>query len=123
MAKTGQYYALCVENENGESEIAFIDLGRHEELGNIVGMDVYTAPDGDLQRKNLGTYADIDEEITISAVSLEELLDAMNRGYPTSVYLDGRKLAGSVFKGMVKSELGLPIKQPRLIRLDEPDHN
>jgi hypothetical protein len=84
-------------------------------------MAVYTAPDGELQRKNLSTYEDMDEEITISAVSREDLLDAMNRCYPSSDYLDGRKLAGSVFKGMLKTELGLPIKHPRLIRLDEPD--
>jgi hypothetical protein len=29
----GQYYALCVKNESGESEGAFFELERDEELG------------------------------------------------------------------------------------------
>jgi hypothetical protein len=121
LRKVEQYYALCAENERGESEVAFFDLGYEEGYGQMVGMSVYTAADGDLQRENLSTYVDSDEPITIAPVSHQDLLDAMNRGYPSSIYLDGRKLAGSVFKGMLKTELGLPIKHPRLIRLEDPD--
>jgi hypothetical protein len=45
----------------------------------------------------------------------------MNRGYPSFLYLDGRKLAGSVFRGMLMTELGLPIKHPRWVRLEDPE--
>jgi hypothetical protein len=45
----------------------------------------------------------------------------MNRGEPSSVYLDGKKLAGSVFRGIVKTELGLPIKHPQWVRPDDLD--
>jgi hypothetical protein len=45
----------------------------------------------------------------------------MQRNMPTSVFIDGRKVAGSVFRGMLKSELGLPIKDPRIIRLDDAE--
>ena len=35
--------------------------------------------------------------------------------------LDGKRLAGSVFKAMLKDALGIPLRQPRIVRLDEPD--
>ena len=30
-------------------------------------------------------------------------------------------MAGSVFKAMLEEELGIPLRQPRIVRLDEPD--
>jgi hypothetical protein len=39
----------------------------------------------------------------------------------TDPHLDGERIAGSVFKAMLEIGLGIPLHQPRLIRLDEPD--
>ncbi len=39
----------------------------------------------------------------------------------SSVFLDGKKLARSVFVGMLKTELGLPIKHPQWVRLDDAE--
>lgn len=36
MTERTQYYALCVTNEDGEGEIAFLDLGKNE-LGQVRG--------------------------------------------------------------------------------------
>ena len=111
-----QYYALCVrgeEEEVGKVQIAFLHLRQDEELGNILGIAVYTAPDGEVQREHLQAYAP--DEVFIAPVSHKELLHELSEGMPTSILLDGEKIAGSVFKGMIKDELGLPIKRPRVI--------
>ena len=110
-----QYYALCVqgEEEAGKGEIAFLHLRQDEELGEILGIAVYTAPDGEVQREHLAAYAS--DDVFIAPVSHEELFNALNRGMPSTVLLGGEKIAGSVFKGIVKDELGLPIKSPRII--------
>jgi hypothetical protein len=57
----------------------------------------------------------------VTPIRPEDLLETMNRGYPSFLYLDGRKLAGSVFRGMLMTELGLPIKHPRWVRLEDPE--
>ena len=120
MEKIDRYYALCTdeEEEEGKREVAPLLLRLDEELGAVMGMAVYTAPDGDVQREDLANW---EGEAMISPVSREDLLDAMDRIYPSSVFLDGKKLAGSVFKGLLKGEIGLPIKHPRPIRLDDLD--
>ena len=110
-----QYYALCVEDEHGEPEIAFFELTR-EALPGALGISLYTSPDGELQRKHLQ-----DDQVLIVSRSHEDLLEAISTGVPSSVYLDGERIAGSVFKAMLEIDLGIPIHQPRLIRLDEPD--
>ena len=110
-----QYYALCVEDEHGEPEIAFFELTR-EALPGALGISLYTSPDGELQRKHLQ-----DDQVLIVPRSHEDLLEAVSTGVPSSVYLDGERIAGSVFKAMLEIDLGIPIHQPRLIRLDEPD--
>jgi hypothetical protein len=110
-----QYYALCVEDEHGEPELAFFELTR-EALPGALGICLYTSPDGELQRRHL-QYG----EVLIVPRSHEDLLEAISTGVPSSVYLDGERLAGSVFKAMLEIDLGIPIHQPRLIRLDEPD--
>ena len=110
-----QYYALCVEDEHGEPEIAFFELTR-EALPGALGISLYTSPDGELQRKHLQ-----DDQVLIVSRSHEDLLEAVSTGVPSSVYLDGERIAGSVFKAMLEIDLGIPIHQPRLIRLDEPD--
>ncbi len=117
MQKIDRYYALCAENEDGEEGIAPLFLRRDEERGTVLGMAVYTSPDGEAQQEDLKRW---EGTTRIAPVSREDLLDAMNRVYPSSVFLDGKKLAGSVFKGLLKSELGLPIKRPRPIRIDDP---
>jgi hypothetical protein len=38
-----QYYALCVEDEQGEPEIAFFELS-NEALPGALGISLYTAP-------------------------------------------------------------------------------
>jgi hypothetical protein len=110
-----QYYALCVEDERGEPEIAFFELTR-EALPGAMGISLYTSPDGELQRRHLQ-----DEQVLIVPMSHEDLLQAITSGVPSSVYLDGERIAGSVFKAMLEIDLRIPIHQPRLIRLDEPD--
>jgi hypothetical protein len=109
------YYALCVEGEQGEPEIAFFELTR-EALPGALGISLYTSPDGELQRRHLRN-----DEVLIVPRSHEDLLEAITSGVPSSVYLDGERIAGSVFKAMLEIDLGIPIHQPRLIRLDEPD--
>jgi hypothetical protein len=109
-----QYYALCVEEEDGSTEIAFFELGR-EALPGALGISLYTSPDGELQRRHL------QDDVVIVAKSPRDLLEALNTGVPSSVFVDGKRIAGSVFKAMLEGDLGIPLRQQRLIRLDEPD--
>ena len=111
-----QYYALCVVEEDGSTEIAFFELTR-EALPGALGISIYTSPDGQLQRRHLQE----NDEVVIVAKSPRDLLEAMSTGVPSSVFVDGERIAGSVFKAMLKEELGMPLRQPRLIRLEEPD--
>ena len=104
-----------MEDEHGEPEIAFFELTR-EALPGALGISLYTSPDGELQRNHLQ-----DDQVLIVSRSHEDLLEAISTGVPSSVYLDGERIAGSVFKAMLEIDLGIPIHQPRLIRLDEPD--
>jgi hypothetical protein len=109
-----RYYVLkSVEGEEGEEEIAFLDLGKDEQFGQLVGMALYTTPDGQAQRENLNKHRGA---LMIARVSHEELLDAVERVMPTSVFVDGKQVAGSVFVRMLREELGIPIRMPRLIR-------
>jgi hypothetical protein len=110
-----QYYALCVEDENGELEVAYFELEETDPPG-ALGMSVYTAPDGELQRRHLENVVDVD--IVIAQKSHEDLLEAMHTGVPSSVYVDGEKLSGAVFKARLKDALGIPLRQPRIVRLD-----
>jgi hypothetical protein len=111
-----QYYALCVEEDDGSTEIAFFELGR-EALPGALGISLYTSPDGELQRRHLQA----DGDVVIVAKSPRDLLEAMSTGVPSSVFIDGERMAGSVFKAMLKEDLGIPLRQPRIVRLDEPD--
>jgi hypothetical protein len=112
-----QYYALCVEEEDGSTEIAFFEL-RREALPGALGISLYTSPDGELQRRHLQQGND---HVLIVSKSPRHLLEAMNTGVPSSVFVDGERIAGSVFKAMLQDELGFPLRQPRIVRLDEPD--
>ena len=109
-----QYYALCVEEEDGRTEIAFFEL-RREALPGALGISLYTSPDGELQCRHL------QEGVVIVAKSPRDLLEALNTGVPNSVFVNGERIAGSVFKAMLKEELGIGLGQPRIVRLDEPD--
>ena len=113
-----QYYALCVEEEDGSTEIAFFEL-RREALPGALGISLYTSPDGELQRRHLQG----NDHVVIVAKSPRDLLEAMNTGVPSSVYIDGKRMAGSVFKAMLKESLGIKLRQPRIVRLDEPDES
>jgi hypothetical protein len=117
MTEGRRYYVLSVEWEEGAPEIAFFHLRDDEELGQLVATAAYTAPDGEAQQKDLARYPNT----FIQEVRPEELLDTVQREYPTSVFLDGRQLAGSVFVGMLKTELGLPIRRPRRVKPEDPD--
>src|SRR5215211_6045771 len=110
-----QYYALCVEEEDGSTEIAFFELTR-EALPGALGISLYTSPDGELQRRHLQNG-----EVVIVAKSPRDLLEAMNTGVPNSIFVDGERIAGSVFKAMLQEDLGTRVRQPRIVRLDEPD--
>ena len=105
-----------MEDEHGEPEIAFFELSR-EALPGALGISLYTAPDGELQRKHLQG----NDHVVIVAKSPHDLLEAMNTGVPSSVFLDGERIAGSVFKAMLEEDLGFSLRQPRIVRLDEPD--
>jgi len=112
-----QYYALCVEEEDGgTAEIAFFEL-RREALQGALGISLYTSPDGELQRRHLQQ----DDHVVIVAKSTRDLLEAMNTGVPSTVFVDGERIAGSVFKAMLEEDLGMPLRQPRIVRLEEPD--
>jgi hypothetical protein len=111
-----QYYALCVEEEDGSTEIAFFEL-RREALPGALGISLYTSPDGELQR----THLQQGDHLVIVAKSPRDLLEAMNTGVPNSVFVDAKRIAGSVFKAMLQDELGISLRQPRMVRLDEPD--
>src|SRR5829696_1054782 len=112
-----QYYALCVEEEDGSTEIAFFEL-RREALPGALGISLYTSPDGALQRRHLQQD---DDHVVIVAKSPRDLLEAMNTGVPSTVFVDGERIAGSVFKAMLEEDLGFPLRQPRIVRLDESD--
>ena len=109
---------MCVEDEEGTTEVAYFELG--EGAMGALGMSVYTAPDGELQRRHLENVDDVD---VIAPKSHEELLDAMYTGVPSSVYVDGERISGAVFKARLKNTLGIPLRQPRIVRLDEPDRD
>src|SRR5215204_1567051 len=111
-----QYYALCVDEEDGSTEIAFFELSR-ESLPGALGISLYTSPDGELQRRHL------QDDVVIVAKSPRDLLEALNTGVPSSVFVDGKRIAGSVFKAVLKENLGMTLRQPRIVRLDEPDMN
>ena len=108
-----QYYALCVEDEAGTTEVAYFELG--EGAVGALGMSVYTAPDGEQQRRHLEDIDDVD--IVIAPKSHEELLDAMYTGVPSSIYVDGERISGAVFKARLENTLGIPVRQPRIVRL------
>ena len=59
--------------------------------------------------------------MVIQKASHEELLDTMQREHPRSVFLDGQKVAGFDFTGLLQTEPGQPIKHPRRVKLDDPD--
>jgi hypothetical protein len=35
----------------------------------------------------------------------------------SSVYVDGERISGSVFKARLENALGIPVRQPRIVRL------
>jgi len=111
-----QYSPECVEEEDGSTEMALFERGRGA-LPGALGISLYTSPDGELQRRHLQE----DNDVVIVAKSPRDLLEAMNTGVPSSVFLDGERIAGSVFKAMLEEDLGFPLRQPRIVRLDEPD--
>jgi len=111
-----QYYALCVEEEDGSTEIAFFELRREAHQG-ALGISLYTSPDGNLQRRHLQEG----NHVVIVAKSPRDLLEAMNTGVPSTVFVDGERMAGSVFKAMLEEDLGIRLRQPRIVRLEEPD--
>jgi hypothetical protein len=84
-------------------------------LGQILALAVYTSEDGGQQREDLQRYNNTE----IMPISAQELLALIPSGSCSSVFLDGRKPARSVLAGMLKTELSLPIKDPRWNRLDD----
>ena len=98
-------------------EIAFFEL-RREALQGALGISLYTSADGQLQRRHL---REEDDHVAVVAKSPRDLLEAMTTGVPSTVYLDAERIAGSVFKAMLEEDLGFPLRQPRIVRLDEPD--
>ncbi len=57
MKRAERYYVLkLVEGEEGDGEIAYLDLGKDEQFGQLVGMALYTTPDGQAQREDLNKH-------------------------------------------------------------------
>src|SRR5215217_4821078 len=113
-----QYYAMCVEDEEGTTEVAYFELG--EGAMGALGMSVYTAPDGELQRRHLENVDDVD--IVIVPKGHEELLDAMYVGFPSSVYVDGQRVSRSVLTVKLTAAPPTPPRQPRIVHLDSDPH-
>jgi hypothetical protein len=86
---------------------------RTRSLSQLVGMALYTTPNGQAQREDLNKHRGA---LMVAPVSHEGLLEAVGRVMPTSVFVDGKRVAGSVFVRMLREELGIPIRMPRLIR-------
>ena len=106
-----------MEEEDGSTaEIAFFEL-RREALQGALGISLYTSPDGELQRRHLQGKGDV----VIVAKSPLDLLEAMTTGVQSTVFVDGERMAGSVFKAMLEEDLRMPLRQPRILRLEEPD--
>jgi hypothetical protein len=76
----GQYYVLSQEGEP-----VFIPLRDEPGYGRILALAVYTSEDGGQQREDLQRYKDTE----VMAISGEDLLDAVDHGMPSTVYLDG----------------------------------
>jgi hypothetical protein len=112
VAEPKQYYVL-----GQEGKPVFIELGYEPGYGRILALAVYTSEGGGQQREDLQRYKDT-EMIPMSA---EEILALIPSGSCSTVFLDGVKLARSVFVGMLKTELGLPIKHPQWVRPIDPD--
>ena len=103
---------------NNGTWVAFTDMPPDSQLGRRLAMHVFTGADGLLQRNIMGRFPEAD--LSIVPVSAEELLAAYQIGKPSSVFLDGRKVAGSVFAGVLKDALSIPIplRIPRRLDID-----
>lgn len=107
VSQAKEYYALCVEQEDGESEIGIIE-SETDERGTFDAIALYTSPEGPLQQEDLERWeTDYPVAVSIRKVSHEELLYVMQHKDPREVYIDGRKIDGLVFTGMLKSALGI----------------
>src|ERR687897_312759 len=60
----------------------------HRARGKNLGISLYTSPDGELQRRHRR-----DNDVIIVAKSPRDLLEAMITGVPSSVFLDGERIA------------------------------
>ena len=105
-----KYYVL-----GQEGEPVLIELGYEPGYGKVLALAVYTSKDGGQQREDLQRYKNTE----VIPMSAEEILALIPSGSCSTVFLDGKKLARSVFVGMLRTELGLPIKHPQWVRLDE----
>jgi hypothetical protein len=110
VAETKLYYVL-----GQQGEPVLIHLGDEPGYGRILALAVYTSENGGQQREDLQRY----ENTEVLPMSAEEILALIPSGSCSTVFLDGRKFARSVFVGMLKTELGLLIKHPRWVRLVE----
>ena len=81
-----------------EERLIEINLGYDEDLNSrIVGVAVYSAPDGEVQRSDLERYEH--RNAYISRVSAADLYETIKYpGVPSSVFYDGVKYAASQFK-------------------------
>jgi hypothetical protein len=96
-----------VEREDGESEVAIMELGR-DERGIVDAIAVYTSPEGPPQQEDLEKWeTDYPVAVSIRKVSHEELLYTMQHKGPREVFIDGREIDGLVFTGMLKHDLGI----------------
>jgi hypothetical protein len=99
-----EYYALCiaspyhderVERYEEGSDVAFIDIGYSKELHSTIrAVALYTSKDGHAQDHDLDTYHGTE----VRPVSNEHLRQVIQPGVPSSVFIDGEKVAASVFK-------------------------
>ncbi len=118
-----EYYALCVKWEDSEdSRVAPLDLGEDEDGSRILALAIYTSSVGAQQLEDLGKYGGgVEVETTIRKVSARELLTAVQANVPNFVYIDGRKHPRAVLSADLRTQLGLPIRHPRWVRLESDD--
>jgi hypothetical protein len=100
-----QYYVLSSVGEGPYPDIVLLDLGRNEE-GQVLALAVYTSPEGEVQQEHLERFARANEGLNgvISHITLDELLDIMNREAPSLVLIDGEEVPGSAFKARIQEE-------------------
>ncbi len=101
-----QYYVLCAEKDDADPPIALLHMREHG-VGEALAVTVYTAPEGEVQQEHLERFARQNEgkAAVITPITLDELLDVMNREAPDLALLDGEEVSRLVFTARIQEEI------------------